>query len=148
MAPDKPSIITTYSHEHTKEQLSRFEVKLFSFEVTVFRFEVTFFRFEVTLFRFEVTPLFCKELYIKDLQRPPNSNILFIYLCIYVVRLLYTKAKGKRKGFEAFFSLLLNHTKHTAEHSGKQITPYVIMAGVLFFGRLDYIPKSSTTAFY
>ena len=90
MAPDKPSIVTTYSHEHTKEQLSRFEV-------TLSRFEVTLFRFEVTLFRFEVTPLFRKGLYISELQRPPNSNILFIYLCIYVVRLLYTKAKGKKK---------------------------------------------------
>ena len=97
MAPDKPSIITTYSHEHTKEQLSRFEVTLSRFEVTLSRFEVTLFRFEVTLFRFEVTPLFRKGLYISELQRPPNSNILFIYLCIYVVRLLYTKAKGKKK---------------------------------------------------
>ena len=97
MAPDKPSIITTYSHEHTKEQLSRFEVTLFRFEVTFFRFEVTFFRFEVTFFRFEVTPPFCKGLYIRQLQRPPNSNILFIYLCIYVVRLLYTKGKRKKE---------------------------------------------------
>ena len=103
MAPDKPSIVTTFSHEG----------KRYPFYI----FEVTKYIFEVTKYIFEVTGTFRKGLYIRELQQPPNSNILLAYLCIYVVRLLYTKAKEKEKGFGAFLFLLLNHTK---THSRKQ----------------------------
>ena len=99
MAPDKPSIVTTFSHEEEEESSYIFEVTKYIFEVTKYIFEVTKYIFEVTKYIFEVTGTFRKHLYISELQRHPNSNILFAYLCIYVARLLYTKAKGKRKGF-------------------------------------------------
>ena len=134
MAPDKPSIVTTYSHEGKR-------YPFYIFEVTKYIFEVTKYIFEVTKYIFEVTGTFRKYLYISELQRPPNSNILLAYLCIYVVRLLYTKAKEKEKGFGAFLFLLLNHTKHTAEHSGKQITLRVIRRGTHFFNGLLISPN-------
>jgi len=117
MAPDKPSIVTTFSHEGKRYPFYIFEVTKYIFEVTKYIFEVTKYIFEVTKYIFEVTGTFRKGLYIRELQQPPNSNILLAYLCIYVVRLLYTKAKEKEKGFGAFLFLLLNHTK---THSRKQ----------------------------
>ena len=131
MAPDKPSIVTTYSHEG----------KRYLFYI----FEVTKYIFEVTKYIFEVTGTFRKGLYIRELQRPPNSNILLAYLCIYVVRLLYTKAKEKEKGFEAFLFLLLNHTKHTAESSGTLTPPGIKPPVPQFLFEGLHLPKSTTS---
>ena len=114
MAPDKPSIVTTFSHEGKRYPFYIFEVTKYIFEVTKYIFEVTKYIFEVTKYIFEVTGTFRKGLYIRELQQPPNSNILLAYLCIYVVRLLYTKAKGKRKGFGSLpFPFANPHQTHS-----------------------------------